>query len=77
MKNRNLFARLAHAAPWAALAFSLLLAALAARIPQPSLRAADEKAGPNLMGQTQEEAGRKSAGCVSCHTQNDQPTMHA
>ncbi len=29
------------------------------------------------MGQTQEEADGKSAGCVSCHTQTDQPTMHA
>src|SRR6202162_106921 len=77
MKNRNLFARLAHASPWAALAVSLLLAALAARIPAPSLRAAEEGAGPNLMGQTQEEADRKSAGCISCHTQTDQPTMHA
>src|SRR6202140_3055937 len=77
MKNRNLFARLAHASPLAALAVSLLLAAIAARIPAPSLRAADDKAGPNLMGQTQEEADRKSAGCISCHTQTDQPTMHA
>src|SRR5271165_4405386 len=77
MTNRIFFSRLAHASPWAALAISLLLATLAARIPAPSLRAADEKAGPNLMGQTQEEADRKSAGCVSCHTQTDQPTMHA
>ena len=60
-----------------ALAVSLLLAALAARMPAPSLRAADEKAGPNLMGQTQDEADRKSAGCISCHTQTDEPTMHA
>src|ERR1700686_1883654 len=77
MKNRNLFARLAHASPLAALAMSLLLAAIAARIPAPSLRAADEKTGPNLMGQTREEADGKSAGCISCHTQTDQPTMHA
>src|SRR3984893_15657426 len=77
MKNRNLFARLAHASPWAALALSLFLATLATRIPAPSLRAADDKAGPNLIGQTQEEADRKSAGCISCHTQTDEPTMHA
>src|ERR1700730_8732387 len=76
MKNRNLFARLAHASPWAALALSLFLATLATRIPAPSLRAADDKAGPNLIGQTQEEADRKSAGCISCHTQTDEPTMH-
>ncbi len=77
MKNRSVHSRLAHASPWAALAASLLLALVAARIPAPALRAADEKPGPNLIGQTQEEADRKSAGCVSCHTQTDQPTMHA
>src|ERR1700704_3228569 len=77
MTNRNILARLARASPWATLAASLLLAALAVRIAAPSLRAADEKAGPNLVGQTQEEADRKSAGCISCHTQTDEPTMHA
>src|ERR1700682_3996284 len=77
LKDRTLITRIAHVSPWAALAVSLLLATLAARIPAPSLRAADEKAGPNLMGQTQEEADRKSAGCISCHTQTDQATMHA
>jgi hypothetical protein len=29
-----------------------------------------------LSKQSQEEADRKSAGCVSCHTQTDQKTMH-
>jgi hypothetical protein len=29
-----------------------------------------------LSKQTQEEADRKSAGCVSCHSQTDQKTMH-
>jgi hypothetical protein len=29
-----------------------------------------------LLGQSQEEAQRKSAGCVSCHTATDEPTMH-
>src|SRR5216683_6119791 len=75
--NCNIFSRLARFSPWAALAASLLLAAVAVRIPAPSLRAADEKAGPNLLGQSQEEADRKSAGCISCHTQTDEPTMHA
>src|SRR5580700_10314684 len=75
--NRNRFARLAQASPWAVPFMSLLLAVMAARIPAPSLRAADEKAGPNLLGQSQEEADRKSAGCISCHTQTDEPTMHA
>src|SRR5580692_6427497 len=68
--NRYHFAQLA-------LAVSLALAAFAARIPAPSLRAADDKAGPNLLAQSQEEADRKSAGCISCHTQTDEPTMHA
>src|SRR5260370_42160932 len=77
MKNRNVFARHAHSSSWAALAVSMFLAVLAARIPAPSVRAANDKVGPNLMGQTQEEADRKSAGCNSCHTQTDQPTMHA
>src|SRR5260370_2886600 len=27
-------------------------------------------------GQSQEEANRKSAGCISCHTSTDEPTMH-
>src|SRR5713101_427238 len=27
-------------------------------------------------GQSQEEADRKSSGCVSCHTSTDEPTMH-
>jgi hypothetical protein len=29
-----------------------------------------------LRGQTQEEAAQKSAGCVSCHINTDEPTMH-
>ena len=32
--------------------------------------------GASLLGQSQEEAGRKSAGCISCHTSTDEPTMH-
>src|SRR5260370_6841733 len=27
-------------------------------------------------GQSQEEANRKSAGCISSHTSTDEPTMH-
>src|SRR5258708_12918056 len=77
MKNRDALSRLAPASQVAALTASLLLAALAARIPVPPLRAADDKPGPSLMGQTQEEADHKSAGCISCHTQTDEPTMHA
>src|SRR5579863_10771259 len=77
LKNRNSLTRLARVSPWAALAVSLLLAAVAARIPAPLLRADDEKTGPNLLAQSQEEGDRKSAGCISCHSQTDEPTMHA
>jgi hypothetical protein len=30
----------------------------------------------SLREQSQEEADRKSAGCISCHTSTDEPTMH-
>ena len=69
--------RLARAFPWGALATSLFLVMVAARMPVASLRAADQNVGASLMGQTQADADRKSAGCISCHTQTDQPTMHA
>ena len=29
-----------------------------------------------LLGQSQQDADRKSAGCISCHTSTDEPTMH-
>lgn len=77
MSHRKFVDRLPRISQCAALAASLLLAGLAARIPAPALHAAEEKSGPSLIGQTQEEADRKSAGCVSCHTQTDQSTMHA
>jgi hypothetical protein len=53
---------------------SLLMLLLAARILFPSALA-QEAAAP-LFGQTQEEADRKSAGCITCHTSTDEPTMH-
>lgn len=31
---------------------------------------------PTLLSQAQSDADRKSAGCLSCHTQVDEPTMH-
>src|SRR5882762_3030234 len=34
-----------------------------------------QKAAP-FRGQSQEEADRKSSGCISCHTSTDEPTMH-
>jgi hypothetical protein len=39
------------------------------------LQAADDQ--PSLLrGQSQQEADRKSAGCITCHTSTDEPTMH-
>src|SRR5665213_4486365 len=77
MKQRNCIARLAATSRWATLVLSVALALVGARIAAPPLRAADQNSLRNLMGQTQEEADRKSAGCISCHTQTDEPTMHA
>src|SRR5277367_3086313 len=31
---------------------------------------------PPVRGQSQEEADRKSTGCITCHTSTDEPTMH-
>src|SRR5712664_3752213 len=36
---------------------------------------ASPEAAP-FQGQSQEEADRKSSGCISCHTSTDEPTMH-
>jgi hypothetical protein len=41
---------------------------------KPPARAAQESA--SFRGQSQEEADRKSSGCISCHTSTDEPTMH-
>ena len=35
------------------------------------------QSGSALSTQSQEEADKKSAGCVSCHTKTDAKTMHA
>src|SRR5882672_8848893 len=69
----------ARAFPATALAASCFLAVLAARMTGASLQAADRNAAAteSLMSQPQAEADRKSAGCISCHTQTDEPTMHA
>src|SRR5580658_2520933 len=29
-----------------------------------------------VRGQSQQEANRKSSGCITCHTSTDEPTMH-
>src|SRR5437899_7106154 len=41
---------------------------------KPPARAQQESA--SFRGQSQEEADRKSSGCISCHTSTDEPTMH-
>src|SRR5260370_14651610 len=53
-------------------ALSFLLALHASS--KPPARAPRELA--SFRGQSQEEADRKSSGCVSCHTSTDEPTMH-
>ena len=47
---------------------------VAAQLPRSSAFAQEQQG--SLQGQSQEEAERKSAGCVSCHTATDEPTMH-
>jgi hypothetical protein len=37
---------------------------------------ADDNQPGVLRGQSQQEADRKSAGCITCHTATDEPTMH-
>src|ERR1700687_3704219 len=34
------------------------------------------QSSPDLRGQSQGEADRKSSGCIGCHTSTDEPTMH-
>src|SRR5213596_1938247 len=41
------------------------------------MASAPVEAPPAPKRQSQEDADRKSVGCVSCHTQSDQKTMHA
>src|SRR6266852_7072785 len=53
-------------------ALSSFLALHASSNPPPR---APQEAGP-IRGQSQEEADRKSSGCISCHTLTDEPTMH-
>lgn len=42
---------------------------------QPSTKAQSPQQ-PRLLEQTQAEADSKSAGCITCHTKTDEPTMH-
>ena len=38
--------------------------------------ASQDAMSSSFRGQSQEEADRKSAGCISCHSSTDEPTMH-
>jgi hypothetical protein len=51
--------------------FALLATAIS-----PLLHASPQAAQDSFRGQFQEEADRKSTGCVSCHSSTDEPTMH-
>jgi hypothetical protein len=62
--------------PAAMLFASMNLALAAARIPQAPSSTLRAAAGQTLLSQTQADADRKSAGCITCHTQTDEPTMH-
>src|SRR5580693_6521843 len=77
MRDQIVSGRMAHAFPWSALPASLLFAIVTVPMPVAPLRAANQNASPSLMGQPQAQTDRKSAGCISCHTQTDEPTMHA
>src|SRR6266851_4951537 len=53
-------------------ALSFLFAIHASSIPPAKV---PQESAP-FRGQSQEEADRKSSGCISCHTSTDEPTMH-
>jgi len=54
---------------------SVLLFAFIGTHSRTAAAAAQEPPNP-VRGQSQEEADRKSSGCISCHTATDEPTMH-
>jgi len=55
---------------------AVLLLALLALAGGPGGPRAQLDSGAALVNQSQAEADRKSAGCVTCHTATDEPTMH-
>jgi hypothetical protein len=57
------------------LCVSVLSFLFAVRAGLPFTASASQDA-PSSRGQSQEDADRKSAGCISCHTSTDEPTMH-
>jgi hypothetical protein len=75
---RRFFARARGIAPCAALAAMFAILAAGAYVESASGRQESGAATePRLLQQTEDDVVRKSAGCISCHTQTDEPTMHA
>src|ERR1700758_2507787 len=68
--------------PTSAIRFSLPLCFLACLLlglgehSRPVSAASHQEQSP-FRGQSQEQADSRSAGCISCHTSEDEPTMHA
>jgi hypothetical protein len=58
------------------LSSSLLLITVAERLRAASAAHQESSAPSRELGQTQADADHKSAGCISCHTSTDEPTMH-
>jgi hypothetical protein len=78
--SRGFFARARRLAPAGALVAAFALLAAGAYVEAASGRqvaGADAALDARLSQQTDDDVARKSAGCVSCHTQTDEPTMHA
>ena len=75
---RGAAARVRCATPFAALLATFALLIAGAYVEAASGRqAGDAIAESRLSQQTEDDVARKSAGCISCHTQTDEPTMHA
>jgi hypothetical protein len=74
---QGLHAETGHARPLIliSLLFCCALLFTGNRFSQQNLLAAQEQA-ISIRGQSQEEADKKSVGCVSCHTATEEPTMH-
>ena len=55
---------------------TVALAGLAVLLATQAGPQAESRPAATLITQSQAEADRKSAGCISCHTRTDEPTMH-
>src|SRR5215471_9121751 len=58
------------------LAATLLLTGACFFAAAKNFSAAPQESATLLRGQTEQEATAKSSGCISCHGQTDEPTMH-